>query len=189
MVLLVRRGVYTLGLSLWFCLTTSCLWFFVSSLFWWLPVRRGGNFGELLVRRALHKSYGVEEIDEFVIVVLVSSVRNGMGQPALHVPFLVFSVLATFIIFVVLVPRPMEGTESSTTKQEKENSNTTQGRRKPSSTTQKDGRNATPPQERAKKEHEKNEKKKTKKEKKKTIEKKRKIKIKTKRKNGTKKKK
>ena len=76
-----------------------------ASLFWWLLVRRGGNFGELLVRPALHKSYGVEEVNEFVIVLLVSSVRNGMGQPALHVPFLVFSVLATFIIFVLLVPQ------------------------------------------------------------------------------------
>ena len=74
----------------------------LSSLFWWLPVRRGGNFGEVLVRPALYKSYGVEEVNEFVIVVLVSSVRNRMGQPTLLV---VFSVLATFIFFVVLVPR------------------------------------------------------------------------------------
>ena len=90
-------------ICLWFCPTTSCLFSF-SSLFWWLPVRRGGSFGEVLVRRALRKSYGVEEVNEFVLVVFVSSVSNGLGQPELHALFLAFSVLAC-IFFVLLVPQ------------------------------------------------------------------------------------
>ena len=45
------------------------------------------------------------KLASLVLVVFVSSVGNGMGQPALHVSFLVFSVLDTFFIFVLLVPK------------------------------------------------------------------------------------